>query len=70
MTHHSADAVIAALDTQPDGPMQTARLDLASGDSAWNPASTKHVVCGPGHLIYHRYTDGGIDAVLTDDGAR
>lgn len=66
MTHYPAEQVTAQLDAQPDGPMQTARVDLGPHDTAWNPGSTKHVVCGPGQLIYHRYPDGGIDAVLTD----
>jgi hypothetical protein len=34
-------------------------------DTAWNPASTKGDLRGPGRLEYRRYTDGGVTAEIT-----
>ena len=70
--HHSAHMVEVALDAdearQRAIPRKTPRpvvgmvaLDLEAGDSAWNPASTKRDIDGPGRVIYRRYPDGGID---------
>lgn len=56
----SADDVTRALDEWAD----RAAFDLGPNDSAWNPASTKHVIVGPALVTYHRFPDGGITAVV------
>lgn len=51
------------LDWQPLGDgWERAVATLAEGDSAWNPASTKHVLYGPSVVTYDRAPDGGIVA--------
>jgi len=44
-----------------------ARFDavLLASDQAWNPASTKRLIYGPGVVAYERHADGGIDAKHT-----
>lgn len=39
-----------------------AAVTLGEGDSAWNPASTKHVIHGPAVVMYERAPDGGVTA--------
>ena len=36
-------------------------LKLDRGDTAWNPASTKYPIRGPGAVSYALYEAGGID---------
>jgi hypothetical protein len=42
-----------------------ATIELAKGDTAWNPASTKRVIYGPCTVQYERGPSGGIDAVVS-----
>tara|TARA_Y100001938_G_scaffold143659_1_gene216813 strand:+ start:936 stop:1154 length:219 start_codon:yes stop_codon:yes gene_type:complete len=39
-------------------------LKLDKGDTAWNPASTKYPIRGPGAVSYALYEDGGIDTTV------
>lgn len=51
------------LDFHPSGGgWERAVLVLGKGDTAWNPASTKHVIYGPARVTYVRAPDGGVDA--------
>lgn len=71
MPYYTAGEILARLDAQPAGPMQTAHVDLTAGDSAWNPATANLVLRGPGRLVYHRYPDGGVYAELVElEGVR
>ena len=71
--HHSAHSIDVALDAdearqkaldvlvRPRTIVGMVAIDLEPGDSAWNPASTKRDIDGPGRVIYRRYPDGGVD---------
>lgn len=37
---------------------ETATVELGEQDTAWNPASTKHVVYGPAKITYERHRTG------------
>ena len=39
-----------------------AEVVLKQGMSAWNPASTKHLVPGPGVMLYHKSPSGAVTA--------
>jgi hypothetical protein len=41
-----------------------ATVTLGKADTAWNPASTKHVIYGPASVTYERAPDGGITAYV------
>jgi hypothetical protein len=42
-----------------------AQVVLMPLDTAWNPASTRTVLHGPGVVTYTRYPDGGVTATLS-----
>jgi len=64
--HHTSTNVMLALGDQPESPA-TIVLNLAEGDTAWNPASTgdRHIA-GPCRVAYTEYADGGIVASTTN----
>jgi hypothetical protein len=43
---------------------RTWTVGIGASDTAWNPASTKHVISGPATLTYTQYPDGGIEVVV------
>lgn len=55
-THHDT-AILTALDLAPDARVS---VDLADGEAAWDPTSTRGLVWGPATLEYRQYPDGGI----------
>jgi hypothetical protein len=65
-----ANTVMEQLENAPHGLSQPRRvtLELLKGQSAWNPASTKpeRSIYGPATVRYSEYTDGGIEAVVTE----
>lgn len=61
--HHGSAYVLGLCDADADGP-STACLHLGEGDTAWNPASTKHVFHGPCTVTYTRHVDGGVSVSL------
>lgn len=40
--------------------LRVADVDLEDGETAWNPASTRSVICGPARLRYVRWPDGRV----------
>ena len=42
----------------------TIRLD--DGETAWNPASTKHVIHGPCLVTYEQSPEGGVNASVEE----
>lgn len=62
----TADEVLAALDSHIGDAVQRTLFVIDGGDTAWNPASTKHVIDGPARVTYTRHVDGGITAAVTD----
>lgn len=42
-------------------------LELADGETAWNPSSTKTLLRGPATVRYNRHADGGWNASLEED---
>jgi hypothetical protein len=64
-TYEDVDHRLTQL-TLPGDTIQHAVYYLHPEDRAWNPASTKGELTGPGRLEYRRYTDGGITAELTE----
>lgn len=63
MTNHDhidhADLTWAAVGSGPSH--WVCRVHLEPGQSAWNPASTRHLLYGPADLVYRRYPDGGVE---------
>ena len=46
-------------------------VDLAPGDTAWNPTSTKdHHLRGPARVTYRLYSDGGWEVSVRDTAHR
>jgi hypothetical protein len=39
-------------------------VKLTENDTAWNPASTKHVIYGPAEVTYERGPGGGVSAFV------
>lgn len=59
---YTSEQIMANLESALDG---TLNLVLDSGDTAWNPASTKvSYIYGPCLVTYHQYPDGGIEATV------
>lgn len=54
--------------TVPEGNSVYAEVSyvLAAGDTAHNPASTKHLIYGPATVKYVEYVDGGMTAIVGD----
>jgi hypothetical protein len=51
---------------QPHG--QVAAITLGTHETAWNPASTKNLITGPGQVVYTFHHDGGIDVAEMGPG--
>lgn len=62
-SYEDVDHRLAQL-TLPGDTIQHAVYYLHPDDTAWNPASTKGDLRGPGRLEYRRYTDGGVTAEM------
>jgi hypothetical protein len=61
----SYEAVRATLDAQPwAGGTRRAQAVLMPDDTAWNSASTRHVLHGPATVTWFEYPDGGIETVV------
>lgn len=50
------------------GDFAEAQVELAKGDSAWNPGSTNHPICGPAFVVYER-RNSGISGYVYNDRA-
>jgi hypothetical protein len=59
--HYSSQDIRAELNAQGSFPAEKTVV-LAEGDSAWNPASTKHDLYGPCTIVYTMHVDGGVEA--------
>lgn len=63
--HTPFEAVKAALEAQPwSGGTRRALAVLMSNDTAWNSASTQHLVHGPTTVTYVEYPDGAVDTIV------
>lgn len=63
MNNYTSEEIRQQLDQKEPGSDIT--LNLLKGETAWNPASTKHVIYGPATVRYVQYVDGGVTATVT-----
>jgi hypothetical protein len=61
MQYFTADRVRETLNTKERDGQAKVTFRLGETDTAWNPASTKKFIHGPGAVTYTRHRDGGID---------
>ena len=64
MQHITPDDVEGAVLRKNHAETGSATVTLKAGDTAWNPASTKHVIHGPARVRYTIHPDGGVDATI------
>lgn len=60
------DTIHNALAAQSAHGVQRVTVYLSEGDTAWNPASTKHLIYGPTTVLYERHQDGAVVAFYGD----
>jgi hypothetical protein len=60
---YTADEVVGMLADSPEHP-RVCVIELRAHDSAWDPASTKRKLYGPGIVAYTLHTDGSVEASL------
>lgn len=62
--HADAQTITRRLLTGPQGPgyTRTVTVVLEAGDHAWNPASTRHDLEGPGTWVFTQHADGEVTA--------
>jgi hypothetical protein len=62
--HYTVEDVLATGTSSRYG--RVGEVELKVGDTADNPASTKHLINGPVYVRYIEYPDGGIGITVTE----